>query len=108
MREVGRNNDVSRISHSMDPNKIFQLGDLAEIGIGVRYEINVVFRDVPSQIAIEILLPINDFVTKSKLKSNLVKNISEPRTGTFVMAKIPIDLFSSFSHFFSHNLASPH
>lgn len=32
MREVGRNNNVSRISHSMDPNKIFQLGDLAEIG----------------------------------------------------------------------------
>jgi hypothetical protein len=101
MREVGRNNDISRISHGMDPNKIFQLGDLAEIGIGIRYEINVVFHDVPSQITIEILLLINDFVTESKLKGNLTKYTSEPCTGTFVMAKISIDLLSSFSHFIS-------
>lgn len=108
MREVSRNNDVSRISNSMDSNKIVQPGYLIEISIGIRYEINVVFLYVPSQIAVEILYLINDFITKSKLIGNIVKYISELCTGAFVMAKISIDLLSSFSHFFSHNVVSLH
>src|SRR3990172_12156456 len=98
MREVCGDNDVSRISDGLNPHKILQLGHLAEIGVRVRYEIDVVLRNVPSEIAIEIPLPVNDSVTKPKIIGDLAKYLCEPCTGTFVMAKISIDLPSSASH----------